>query len=391
MTKQPIFNGVKVIELASVLAGPSVGQFLSELGAEVIKVENPKTKGDVTRGWKISEEKTDDRSTYFISTNWNKKSIAIDYSKQDGLEILYKLISQADIVIVSFKPGDAIKLKVDYGSLKSLNEKLIYGVITGYGDYNDRVGYDAVIQAESGFMSINGEKGGNPLKLPVALMDILAAHHLKEAILVAYIGILKGETGQMVSVSLIDSAIASLANQATNWLVGGVVPQQSGSLHPNIAPYGEVLYSKDDKPFILAIGTDQQFERLLIALQIEPSDDFATNEKRLQSRDALNELLSTAFKKLKAQKLQEILINNNIPGGVINNIPEALNQYSNLVVHKDAMRAPRNFSAKIQGLVNASHFLPPPKFGEHTYEILSTHLALNDDQIADLRYSGVVV
>lgn len=223
----PIFQNLRVIELANVLAGPSVGQFFAELGAEVIKIENPKTKGDVTRSWKLkSEDSESSISAYFSAANSGKKSIALDLWNQEDLSILYKLIDKSDIVIASYKAGDAEKLRVDYESLKAINPKIIYGQITGYGDEDERVGYDAIIQAESGFMSMNGEQGGSSLKMPVALVDVLAAHHLKEAILLAYINLLKNNEGSKVSVSLFESAIASLANQATNYLIAGHNPQK---------------------------------------------------------------------------------------------------------------------------------------------------------------------
>ena len=173
------------MELASVLAGPSVGQFFAELGAEVIKIENPATGGDVTRSWKSAGEDTDDRSAYFCSCNWGKKSVLIDLGDAGHRQKFYKLVETADIVIASYKPGDAEKLKVDYDSLSKINPRLVYGQITGYGLSDDRVGYDAVIQAESGFMDMNGYPQSDPLKLPVALIDVLAAHQLKEALLVA--------------------------------------------------------------------------------------------------------------------------------------------------------------------------------------------------------------
>ncbi|HKZ37881.1 MAG TPA: CoA transferase, partial [Chryseolinea sp.] len=207
-----MFDDLKVLELASVLAGPSVGQFFAELGAEVIKVENIITAGDVTRTWRVTGEQTDDRSSYFCSVNWGKKSIAVNLNTPEGKKIIYALVKKSDIVIASFKPGDAAKLEVDYETLSALNPSLIYGQITGYGSGKPRVGYDAVIQAEAGFMFMNGEPGGPSLKMPVALMDILAAHHLKEGILLALLNKQRSGRGELVEVSLIQAAISSLAN-----------------------------------------------------------------------------------------------------------------------------------------------------------------------------------
>ncbi|MFM8347797.1 MAG: CaiB/BaiF CoA transferase family protein, partial [Bacteroidota bacterium] len=219
-----MLKDIRVIELASVLAGPSAGQFFAELGAEVIKIENPATGGDVTRSWKSAGEQTDDRSAYFSCCNWGKKSVLLDLHLSDDRDKLYRLVATADIVIASYKPGDAEKLGVDYDTLSVLNPGIIYGQITGYSGGDDRVGYDAVIQAEAGFMDLNGEAEGEPVKMPVALVDVLAAHHLKEGMLLALLNRMKTGKGCMVSVSLYDAAVASLANQATNLLVGNTLP-----------------------------------------------------------------------------------------------------------------------------------------------------------------------
>lgn len=221
-------DGIKVLELASVLAGPGVGQFFAELGANVIKVENLRTGGDVTRTWKAAGEPTDDRSAYFCAVNWGKRSIALDLSKKEGQKIVHELARQADIVIASYKPGDPEKLGVDYKSLSSVNNGLIYGQITGYGAENPKVGYDAIVQAESGFMYMNGEPGGRSLKMPVALVDVLAGHHLKEGLLLAMLQRQQTGAGRLVEVSLIQAAISSLANQATNWLVGKKILESTG-------------------------------------------------------------------------------------------------------------------------------------------------------------------
>jgi crotonobetainyl-CoA:carnitine CoA-transferase CaiB-like acyl-CoA transferase len=198
-----MFENLKVLELASVLAGPGVGQFFAELGATVIKVENPKTSGDVTRGWKVAGEMTDDRSAYFCAVNWGKQSIAVNLDSTEGQSIVHKLAEQCDVVVASYKPADAEKIRVDYHTLRKFNPSLIYGSITGYGPDQPRVGYDAVIQAESGFMFLNGEPGRTSLKMPVALIDILAGHQLKEGILLAIIRREKTGEGAFIEISLI--------------------------------------------------------------------------------------------------------------------------------------------------------------------------------------------
>ncbi|MDX5435772.1 MAG: CoA transferase, partial [Pontibacter sp.] len=212
--QNPIFKDMLVLELASVLAGPSVGQFFAELGAQVLKVENAATHGDVTRSWKLGSEPADtDTPAYFCAANWGKSSLALNLAEPEQLQQLYTYVKRADVVIASYKPGDAEKLKVDYKTLQDLNPRLIYGHITGYGTHDSRAGYDAVVQAESGFMYLNGEPEGPPVKMPVALMDVLTAHQLKEGLLVALLHRERTGLGQLVQVSLLQAAVSALANQ----------------------------------------------------------------------------------------------------------------------------------------------------------------------------------
>jgi crotonobetainyl-CoA:carnitine CoA-transferase CaiB-like acyl-CoA transferase len=374
----PFFKNLRVIELANVLAGPSVGQFFAELGAEVIKIENPKTKGDVTRSWKLkSEDSESSISAYFSAANSGKKSIALDLWNTEDLSILYKLIAKSDIVIASYKAGDAEKLKVDYQSIQSINPKIIYGQITGYGDEDERVGYDAIIQAESGFMSMNGEPDGNSLKMPVALVDVLAAHHLKEAILLAYINLLKSNEGSKVSVSLFESAIASLANQATNYLIAGHNPQKMGAEHPNIAPYGTVLKTTDHKEILLAVGTNSQFQKLCEVLgipEIAEDDRFETNTLRVENRKRLNQFLLEKAKLFPSEMLIQKLKAAQIPAGKLQSVAEALhgNDAEKMILKSAEMNVGlRNFAGILSFMGKSSHLAPPPEFDQDRDEILA--------------------
>lgn len=367
---------LRVLELASVLAGPSVGQFFAELGAEVIKVENETTGGDITRTWKSAGEKTDDRSAYFCSVNWGKKSIAVDLTSPKGKAIIGALSRKADIVIASFKPGDAEKLGVGYAQIKAVNPLIIYGQISGYGPDNERVGYDAVLQAESGFMDMNGQADGPPVKMPVALIDVLAAHHLKQGILVALLKRQTSGQGALVEVSLLDAALASLANQATNWLVAGKTPKRHGSLHPNIAPYGEFFETADGKKILLAIGSDRQFWDLCALLHVVASDDFKlkfnSNQNRVTHRQSLAELLGDKFKQQTAATLLSAFHAKKIPAGLIQTVPEALAaaEAQPLILKHDTTGGLRNFVSYLNGYLPFGNLLPPPHFGEHTKEIL---------------------
>ena len=292
-------KGLLVVELASVLAGPSVGMFLAELGADVIKVEHFAAGGDVTRTWKLATESADDdRPAYFCAVNWGKRSVGVDLRHPDGRAIVHDLARKADIVVASYKPGDAAKWQVDAATLMALNPSLIYADLTAYGDDDPRVGFDAIIQAEAGYTYMNGQPESGPTKMPVALMDLLAAHQLKEGILLALLTRARTGTGTHVSTNLLAAGLASLANQAANWLVAGHVPQRMGSEHPNIVPYGTIYPTADGRAIVLAIGNDAQFAQLSVVLglhSLAADPDYAHNAARVRNRAALNGLLATAI------------------------------------------------------------------------------------------------
>ncbi len=372
-----MLQDIKVLELASVLAGPSVGQFFAELGAEVIKVENSKTQGDVTRSWKSAGEQTDDRSAYFCAVNWGKKSIALDLTSEQGKHVVQQLAAQSDIVIASYKPGDAEKLGVAYEQLKVHNPQLIYGQISGYGSNDPRVGYDAVIQAEAGFMFMNGEPGGPSLKMPVALIDVLAGHQLKEALLLALLNRARKGEGCRVEVSLLQTALASLANQGSNYLVAGKVPQKQGSTHPNIAPYGDLFTTQDGKEILLAVGNDKQFHDLcaiLGVLSLATQSAYATNQSRVQHREQLFHALHARIGTLHSSALMPQLHKQKIPAGIIQNIQQAFEmpQALPLLVHGDGLKGVKTFVAEFNTAETGHvHLSPPPHLGEHNSEILA--------------------
>jgi crotonobetainyl-CoA:carnitine CoA-transferase CaiB-like acyl-CoA transferase len=365
-------KGIKVLELASVLAGPGVGQFFAELGADVIKVENVRLGGDVTRSWKAAGEKTDDRSAYFCSVNWGKRSIALDLSLSEHIEVVHRLAGRSDIVIASYKPGDAEKLQVDFKTLRKKNPGLIYGQVTGYGSSNPKVGYDAIIQAESGFMFMNGEPGRSSLKMPVALVDVLAGHQLKEGLLLAMLRKMKTGEGQLVEVSLIQAAISSLVNQATNWLVAGKLPKKHGSAHPNIAPYGDVFLTEDNMELLLAVGNDRQFSDLCQILGLEEiSKDkrFASNVMRVQNRVDLNAILGGKINQRNSANLVSQLDSAKIPGGLIQNVSKALEmpEAKDLLISNGGLKGLRGYVGNSDEKIG---LLPPPRLGEHNDEIL---------------------
>ena len=320
------FKDLLVIELASVLAGPAVGMFFAELGARVIKIENKQTKGDVTRSWKLpKEDKSKELSAYYHSINWNKEALLLDLKDPIDQQHALEWIAKADIVISNYKVGSATKVGMSYEQLKKDHPKLIYATVSAYGEDNPAPGFDAMIQAETGWIFMNGEKEGNPVKMPVALMDILAGHQLKEGILLALLKRQQTGLGSKISVSLFDTGVASLANQASNWLNEGVLPRRKGSQHPNIAPYGDIFYTKDQKAIILGTGTQKQFENLCDCLTLgalKTDSRFISNTLRLSNRVALNEILEKAFLEVSYDILLERCRSLKVTIAPINNLQE---------------------------------------------------------------------
>jgi crotonobetainyl-CoA:carnitine CoA-transferase CaiB-like acyl-CoA transferase len=321
---QSFLKDIKVLELAGVLAGPAVGTFLAELGADVIKIESP--NGDVTRSWKLEkEDKSTNVSAYFSSVNYGKKYLTLDLRDEKQKQEFYSLVKTADIVITNYKKGDDVKLGVDYSTLQHLKPGIIHASINGYGEESERTAFDAVLQAETGFMSMNGTMESGPIKMPVALIDVLAAHQLKEGILVALLNKFKTGKGAKVSVSLYDTAVASLMNQGSNWLMAGEIPKRKGSLHPNIAPYGETILCSDKKYIIFAVGNNKQFEQLCKVLNWENFigfDKFSTNQNRIKHRAALYQFLTLKLKGDTSENWSRKFKESNIPHGIIRNLKE---------------------------------------------------------------------
>lgn len=324
-----MLSHLKVIELASVLAGPDVGMFFAEMGAKVIKIENKLLNGDVTRKWKSAgEDENANVSAYFSSVNWHKEYLNLNLKEADDQQKVYDLVKTADIVIANFKPGDNVKLGMDYKTLKNYNSTLIYGEINGYGSNSKRAAYDVVLQAETGYMSMNGNEISGPLKMPIALIDVLAAHQLKEGILLALLKKEKTGKGSLVEVSLYDTALSSLKNQATNWLMNQTIPKLLGSLHPNIAPYGETFKTKDGNLLVLAIGTNRHFEMLLTiigAQEFFKNKNYTNNQLRVINRKKLTQDLKPYFNQKTKDELMTPFLELNIPVGVVNNLKEVFN------------------------------------------------------------------
>lgn len=339
LNQKEFFKDLKVVELASVLAGPAVGMFFAELGAQVIKVESP-MGGDVTRSWKNPKEnKNDTASAYYYSVNWNKKVVKLDLKNNNDQIKLHSLFAEADVLITNFKSGDDIKFNLSSQALQEKYPTLIIGEITGYPD-SSKVAFDAVLQAETGFMSLNGNASSGPLKMPVALIDILAAHQLKEGILLGLLNRYKNNKGCVVKVSLFDAAISSLAYQASNWLNSRYESPRMGSLHPNIAPYGETFLTQDKRLILLAVGNDKQFEsfcKLIGKEELVADVHFSINSNRVINRAELSLIIADKIAEEKLDHWLALFEQNKIPAGAVNSISEvfALNAANKKVLEQE--------------------------------------------------------
>ncbi|MBI1837458.1 MAG: CoA transferase [Flavobacteriia bacterium] len=320
-----LFSNLKVIDVSTVLAGPSVATFFAELGAEVLKIENKKNP-DVTRSWKLPAEDINSTiSAYFSSINYHKKYLSLDFKDSDDYQTFLKLIQTADVLISNFKFGDEEKLMLTDSILRSINPKLIIGKINGFGEESDRVAYDLILQAETGFMSMNGTSESGPVKMPVALIDVLAAHHLKEGLLLALMQLEKKKEVKTVSVSLYDAAVSSLVNQASNFLMNKHIPKRIGSLHPNIAPYGEIFTTKNKELITFAIGSNVHFSKLCSFLKLNHlinDSKFSTNQNRVINRIELEKWMQFKIQEFTSDEILETMLSENVPVGKIKDLEE---------------------------------------------------------------------
>ncbi|MDR6818324.1 crotonobetainyl-CoA:carnitine CoA-transferase CaiB-like acyl-CoA transferase [Neorhizobium sp. 2083] len=383
--KKPPLSGIRVIELARVLAGPWAGQMLADMGADVIKVENP-DGGDDTRAWGppfVESANGENLSAaYYHSTNRGKRSIAVDLKTEEGQDIVRRLAATADVLIENFKLGGLVKYGLDYESLKKINPKLIYCSITGFGQngpYANLAGYDYIVQGMSGFMSITGEPDGQPMKAGVAIADIFTGIYAVTAIQGALIHAMKSGEGQHVDMALLDVQAGILANQNMNYLISGEAPVRLGNAHPNISPY-EVVPTEDGH-LILAVGNDGQFRRLCRILGIEGvADDerFATNKARVANRVEVRRLILAQTSKWKKADLLAACGDNAVPAGPINSIAEMFDdpQVKERGLRIDLEAADGTVIPGVRSPIVLSetplaYHRPSPALGEHTADVLA--------------------
>ena len=393
---------IRVLELSRVLAGPWSAQTLADLGADVIKVERPGA-GDDTRAW--GPPWAGDQSAYFLSTNRGKRSITIDFERPEGQELVRKLAAQADVVIENFKVGGLVKYGLDYDSLKAVNPRLVYCSITGFGQtgpYRNRAGYDFMIQGMGGLMSItgqpDGEPGGGPVKVGVAVTDIFTGLYATIGIMGALAHRDRTGEGQQVDLALLDVQVAVLANQAMNCLVGGKAPQRLGNAHPNIVPYQ--AFATRDGYIILAVGNDGQFAKFCTVAgrpDLAKDERYATNPARVANRKELVALLEELIRTRDSQDWLSALEQVGVPCGPINDLAAVFEdpQVKARNIHQDLPHPTQGSVPTVASPIRYSgtplvHDTAPPTLGQHTDAVLADQLGLSEADIASLRDRGVI-
>jgi crotonobetainyl-CoA:carnitine CoA-transferase CaiB-like acyl-CoA transferase len=392
-------DGTLVLDLSRVLAGPWASQALADLGARVIKVERP-GGGDDTRSWGPPYLESGDcrESAYFLSANRGKESIAVDFKDARGQTILRKLARKADILIENYKVGGLKAYGLDYESISEINPAIVYCSISGFGQtgpYAKKPGYDFMIQAMSGLMSITGHE--KPTKVGVAVSDLIAGLYATVGILGAYTRVRETGQGEYIDVSLLDSQLATLANQASNYLVSGKSPGLSGNTHPNIVPYQ--VFETASEPIVVAVGNDGQFAVLCTAIHCEKlSSDprFMTNSVRVQNRESLVPLIAAELTKQPSEYWLSVLEEAGIPVSPVNSIGEAFAD-PHVVERQTVMQQERADLGKVPGVRSPVRFrncavdesTAPPALGDSTQKVLR-EIGLSELEIKNLLSAGVV-
>ena len=411
LSKEGALAGIKVLDLSRVLAGPWCTQILADLGADVVKIERP-GMGDDTRHWgppflKDADGHDTDQASYFTSCNRNKRSVTVDIASAAGQALLRKMALQADILVENFKTGGLAQYGLDYAALREINPRLIYCSVTGFGHdgpHAQRAGYDLMIQATSGMMSITGrpddEPGGGPLRVGVALTDLFTGVYASSAILAALHVRAGTGRGQHIDMALLDVGMAILANQASAFLNTGVAPRRQGNTHPSLAPYQD--FPTQDGAVLLAIGNNGQFARFCEAAgQPEWAQDarFATNPLRVRHRDLLIPMMEAVTRTRSTAEWIALLEDKAVPCGPINDIGQAF-QDDQVKARGLAVSLPRDAGDGIAAIAGVASPLrladtppvlrrAPPALGQHTDEVLA-EMGLSPQQIALLHANGVV-
>ena len=395
---QGALNNIRVLDLSRVLAGPYCSMLLGDYGAEVIKVEATGT-GDGTRSW--GPPWAGPESAYFVSANRNKKSLTVNLKDPEGVQLIHRLAAKSDVVIENFKTGTVDRMGIGYDALKAVNPGIIFCSITGYGQtgpYKDRPGYDFVVQALGGIMSVTGPENGEPYKVGVAISDITTGLFAATAILSAVNHRHTSGEGQFIDVCLLDTQVAWLANVAQNYLVSGNPPRRLGNGHPNIVPYQ--AFETEDGHVAVGIGNDLQYRRfceLANCMPLWEEERYQTNSGRVVNRDDLVPQLELVFRQRTTAAWIDALVDAKIPAGSINTIPETFADPQVLARQMvQTVDHPTAGELKLIGPVAKMSGTPPaiqaapPLLGQHTNEILSDILGIDAEAQAGLRERGVI-
>jgi formyl-CoA transferase len=391
-------DGVRVLDLTRVVAGPYCSMFLGDLGAEVVKIEQPGT-GDDTRGW--GPPFAGGESAYYLCINRNKKSLALDLKSPRAVELLRELAKVADVIIENFRPGTMERLGLSDKELRQLNPRLIYASLTGFGadgPMSDWPGYDLIVQAWGGLMSITGTPDGEPVKVGVAIIDLVAGLMLGKAITAALFAREKIGVGQRIDTSLLEAEVASLINVGSNYLVGGKIPTRWGNAHPNIVPYQS--FKTADGYLVIGVASEVIWKRFCQAIRrVELTDDarFANNSKRVENRTALIALLSEVFLQRNNETWFKSLTEAEVPCAPVQTVDQVFQAPQ--VLHRDMLlevEHPTAGRVRMAGIpvkfsvTPASVRLPPPLLGEHSGEILKSWLGMNVESIDQLKRENVI-
>jgi crotonobetainyl-CoA:carnitine CoA-transferase CaiB-like acyl-CoA transferase len=388
-------DGITVLDLTRVLSGPYCTMLLADMGARVIKIEQP-GKGDDTRAW--GPPFLDGESAYFLSINRNKESVTLDFKHPDGRALLEQLIAKADVVVENFRPGTLTRLGLDYETLSKTYPRLIYCSISGFGHSGPRSkqpGYDAIMQAEGGLMSITGIADGPPVRLGVAIVDIVSGMFAAYGVAMALLARERSGRGQEVDLAMLDATVALLTYQAGNYFASGKVPARLGNRHPSIVPYE--TFTASDGEFVLAVGNDDQWRRFCAVTELPDDERFATNRQRVSGYDALRPWVADRLREQPRQHWIETLTAAGVPCGSVRNFEElfadpqlAAREMIAMVEHATigplrALGVPVKLS-ETPGAVRT----PPPTLGQHTDAVLRHDLGLSADAIAALRRQQVI-
>jgi len=395
---------IKVLDLSRVLAGPWCTQCLADFGATVWKVEHP-VRGDDTRAWgppwHTATPGAAAESAYFLSANRGKQSLAIDFSKPEGQELVRALAARADIVVENFKVGGLAAYGLDWATLGALNPRLIYCSISAFGQDGVSAacpGYDAMIQGSAGLMSITGDPDGMPQKVGVAVTDLMTGMYAVSAILAALHERERSGLGQYIDLALFDTQLAALANQSLNYLVSGRAPGRLGTAHPSIVPYQ--AFATGDGHLMLAVGNDRQFADLCAVLgepQLARDERFVTNSQRVAHRQEIVSRVSELLLQKSAREWLSVFTAKNIPCGPINSIAEAFAE-PQTIHRKMRFDLPRPQGGSVPQVRNPALFsrtpitspIPPPTLGEHTDDVLARELQLSASALAELRAKAAI-